>query len=152
MPAQALTCPRDHSGLVPQPFESIVQVDHCASCGGVFLDKGELEKIENAAAKEYANQVEDPDGGAQQACEMAKQLERKDATCPKCNTEMEKQEYGFCSEVLIDSCPGCGGIWLDHGELKEIMIFFERSKLETSSPSTKVWRFLHNLFAQKQRN
>jgi Zn-finger nucleic acid-binding protein len=151
MSAKVLSCPRDHGGLTPQLFESIVQVDHCASCGGVFLDKGELEKIEDATAKEYADQVKDPDGGAAEACEMARQLERKEANCPKCDGEMEKQEYGFCSNVLIDTCPKCGGIWLDHGELKEIMVFFERSKLESTPLPSRLWTFLHNLFGQKQR-
>jgi uncharacterized protein len=150
MPAQTISCPRDKTSLVPQLFDSTIEAEHCSSCGGVFLDKGQLEKIEDATAKDYAAQIKEPDDGAQEA-EMAKQLERKEATCPKCNAEMEKEEYGFCSEVLIDSCPKCGGIWLDHGELREIMIFFEQAKLETRSAKTKVWAFLHNLFGQKQR-
>lgn len=37
--------------------------------------------------------------------------------CPKCGAQLE--EIVFCN-VYIDKCFGCGGIWLDKGEL-EIM-------------------------------
>jgi Zn-finger nucleic acid-binding protein len=151
MSGKATSCPRDQAALVPQTFDSILQVEHCGSCGGVFLDKGALEKLENATAQEYAKESKQPDDMAEEAYEMGMQQEREDAVCPKCDAEMEKSEYGFCSSVLIDSCPKCGGIWLDHGELKQIMLFFERAKLDTSSLHTKVWSYLHNLFGQKQR-
>lgn len=37
-------CPRDGSAL-SQATEKGVHVDHCPTCGGVWLDKGELEAI-----------------------------------------------------------------------------------------------------------
>ncbi|NMX21320.1 hypothetical protein C5S30_02550 [ANME-1 cluster archaeon GoMg4] len=27
----------------------------------------------------------------------------------------------FGPNVVIDTCPKCGGIWLDHGELKKLL-------------------------------
>ena len=38
--------------------------------------------------------------------------------CPKCNNEMTQVvKYG----VPIDSCVSCNGVWLDKGELGELM-------------------------------
>lgn len=38
--------------------------------------------------------------------------------CPKCSGELsEVVKYG----VVIDHCAGCGGIWLDKGEMGKIM-------------------------------
>jgi Zn-finger nucleic acid-binding protein len=38
--------------------------------------------------------------------------------CPDCGAEMkETRMHG----VDLDLCPECNGIWLDHGELKEIL-------------------------------
>jgi Zn-finger nucleic acid-binding protein len=38
--------------------------------------------------------------------------------CPKCSTEMTPvAKHG----VTIDACVSCGGIWLDKGELGELM-------------------------------
>jgi len=43
--------------------------------------------------------------------------------CPKCQTvmrEREKETPGRDMVVVMDVCPGCGGIWLDRGELEKL--------------------------------
>jgi Zn-finger nucleic acid-binding protein len=43
---------------------------------------------------------------------------RHDMICPKCNSEMTQVvKYG----VPIDTCTTCSGVWLDKGELGELM-------------------------------
>lgn len=45
-------------------------------------------------------------------------LHRKDThwmKCPKCGHDLEEISY---QDVMIDRCPDCKGIWLDHGELE----------------------------------
>ncbi|MEZ6318899.1 MAG: zf-TFIIB domain-containing protein [Phycisphaerales bacterium] len=39
-------------------------------------------------------------------------------SCPKDQTPMERLDL---AGVAIDRCPGCGGIWLDAGELRAIL-------------------------------
>ena len=38
--------------------------------------------------------------------------------CPKCSSEMHRIER---SGVLVDRCTGCGGIFLDRGELEQLI-------------------------------
>lgn len=38
----------------------------------------------------------------------------KEVLCPNDKTRMEKK---YIWNVVIDQCPLCGGIWLEHGEL-----------------------------------
>lgn len=38
--------------------------------------------------------------------------------CPACNTRLVEIER---SDVLIDACPECRGVWLDRGELDRIL-------------------------------
>jgi uncharacterized protein len=38
--------------------------------------------------------------------------------CPACGTRLVELER---SEVLIDACPECRGIWLDRGELDRVL-------------------------------
>lgn len=38
--------------------------------------------------------------------------------CPSCQARLVEVER---SEVLIDACPDCRGIWLDRGELDKIL-------------------------------
>ncbi|AEF93846.1 hypothetical protein Desca_0971 [Desulfotomaculum nigrificans CO-1-SRB] len=42
--------------------------------------------------------------------------------CPACSAEMRQARK---EGVIIDVCPSCRGIWLDHGELEKII---ERSR------------------------
>jgi uncharacterized protein len=39
--------------------------------------------------------------------------------CPACGSRLVEVER---SEILIDACPDCRGIWLDRGELDKILV------------------------------
>ncbi|HET7738075.1 MAG TPA: zf-TFIIB domain-containing protein [Tepidiformaceae bacterium] len=38
--------------------------------------------------------------------------------CPACQTVMREREK---EDVIIDVCPNCKGMWLDHGELEKLV-------------------------------
>ncbi len=45
--------------------------------------------------------------------------------CPACQTVMREREK---ENVIVDICPNCRGMWLDHGELEKLVeIESERS-------------------------
>jgi Zn-finger nucleic acid-binding protein len=53
-PAQAMACPVDGTVLVMSERQGI-EIDYCPSCRGVWLDRGELDKlIERNAARTSA--------------------------------------------------------------------------------------------------
>lgn len=39
--------------------------------------------------------------------------------CPRCETHSLKERHR--NEVIIDVCAQCRGVWLDHGELEELI-------------------------------
>ena len=39
--------------------------------------------------------------------------------CPNCGARLVEVER---SEILVDACPDCRGIWLDRGELDKILV------------------------------
>lgn len=39
-------------------------------------------------------------------------------TCPKCTSEMRHYER---NRILVDQCTGCGGLFLDRGELEQLV-------------------------------
>ena len=43
--------------------------------------------------------------------------------CPNCQSRLVEVER---SDVLIDACPQCRGIWLDRGELDKILVMERR--------------------------
>ena len=50
--------------------------------------------------------------------EEAKAAGTSSMLCPRCDGALTQREI---NEVSIDSCPKCGGTWLDLGELEKIV-------------------------------
>jgi len=49
---------------------------------------------------------------------MKKMLNSKIKDCPRCWVAMDKEKMKvFGPEMEVDTCPKCGGIWFDPGEL-----------------------------------
>lgn len=51
--------------------------------------------------------------------------------CPKCGEPLKERSF---QKVLVDQCTGCGGMWLDAGELEEV------AGRETESWLGKLWQ------------
>lgn len=125
-----MKCPVDRSNLSPQIYEDAVQADVCPSCKGVWLDRGELEKVEETVEHDYSEELSRIPDIVGRAFEAARQKSRGEMACPRCGVGMESREYAYCSQIMINKCPRCGGIWLDRGEIEALEIFYERSRKE----------------------
>lgn len=123
-----MKCPIDNTELENQKYEDIVNADVCPTCDGMFLDKGELEQLEANITEDYRNKLKNLPDDIDEAYRMAEQKSAPAINCPKCGTEMERKEYGYTSQILIDACPSCGGIWLNQNELQQIELFYESSR------------------------
>lgn len=123
-----MKCPLDKSDLVSLNYEESVMVDACPICNGVWLDRGELEKIEETFERDHSGELSRIPDYVGRAYEEARQKKRGELLCPVCQVRMEAAEYAYCSQIMIDRCPECGGVWLDRGEVDAIEVFFERSK------------------------
>lgn len=100
-------------------------MDRCHSCDGVWLQKSELEAIQELPERDYSKDLQGVDVVAL-AYERARQSTKPVASCPECEGSMYAEEYAYCSQILVDRCGTCGGIWLDSGELSALEKFFER--------------------------
>lgn len=141
-----MQCPHDQSVLDRGPYEADVVVDTCPKCEGVWLDKGELEKIQETVENDYRSELERvPDSTVQAYRQARSEHERKALSCPSCEAEMIEREHGYCSQVFIDVCTSCQGVWLDKGELKALEVFFERSKADTRELRQGFWGSLRDL-------
>lgn len=96
-------------------------VDICeGGCGGIWFDAFELKKVDEkheTAGEELLNIERDPN--------LTVDLEKK-RKCPRCETIVMMQHYfSVKNKVVVDECGGCGGFWLDAGELSQIRSLFE---------------------------
>lgn len=127
-----MNCPKDGAALKTTVYESEVEVDQCGDCGGMWLDEGELERVQESSEHDYSEELKEMPPYTVRAYEMARQQAAPDLKCPKCGEEMLKKEYGYASQIIIDTCLSCRGVWLDRGEIEALEVFFERSRAKTA--------------------
>ncbi|MCM2372139.1 TFIIB-type zinc ribbon-containing protein [Aporhodopirellula aestuarii] len=139
-----MQCPRDGSTLVSTKYEGEIVVDQCPSCGGVWLDAGELQALQQLAERDHKTYLRRIDIIAR-AYEFARQETRPEITCPKCGGRLEAGEYVYCSQIMIDRCVDCAGVWLDKGELAALEQFFEEAALQEQEE--KGLNLRHSFFA-----
>ncbi|HOP73713.1 MAG TPA: zf-TFIIB domain-containing protein [Bacillota bacterium] len=106
-----MICPRCGMAMIVMELDNI-EIDHCFSCGGVWLDTGELEKL-----------IKDYSSGMVWLTELipAEESSEPRLKCPICQKEMEKLVWALEEPVTVDRCPEGHGVWLDNGELAAII-------------------------------
>jgi hypothetical protein len=116
-----------------------VEVDHCASCGGVWLDAEEMELLlEGSEHREAIRRrlSADTSGG------------EKKRRCPICSKKMEKtrvsrEDKG--ASLHIDRCARGHGTWLDGGELAALV------EMSSFPQAHRIHGFLKSIFGGEAR-
>lgn len=101
-------CPVCREPLLVLDLEG-VEIDHCVSCGGTWLDAGELDQIAELAGApptDFARVASGPREGR-----------RTRRRCPRCPAKLREIPLVGEPPVLADRCPHGHGLWLDRGEM-----------------------------------
>lgn len=85
-----------------------VEVDFCQACSGLWLDGGEAQAVFGGAVQLAAGSTA-ADGGPCPACAAAGRPSR-----------LEQWRVEGAGDLEVDVCRGCGGVWLDRGELRAL--------------------------------
>ena len=97
-----------------------VELDRCESCGGFWFDDGEV----SALAPHLARDAGVPDLDLNIVHEKPKVVQRdEERICPRCSLAMRTFNYCYNSNIMLDRCSGCGGVWMDGGELEEVISY-----------------------------
>lgn len=111
-----------------------VMINWCLFCGGLWFERDELRLAKDKKVKdaEWVD-VELKDGSMDwfQFELWKNKIEFKAAKdiklCPCCETPLYKVNYGD-SDIEIDVCGICGGIWLDRGEFRKIIEYVKNKE------------------------
>ncbi|HAV65305.1 MAG TPA: hypothetical protein DCY13_23395 [Verrucomicrobiales bacterium] len=139
----AIDCPVCVQPMTPLAVGRIV-VDVCHDgCGGVWFDHFELQKLDEQHETEgdlLAHVGKHPDIARDPVVRL---------NCPRCADVVLRQHF-FCAnrKVEVDSCPACGGYWLDHGELGRIRAEFDTAAARALATEEFV-RDLDNLHVKE---
>ena len=108
-----LKCPRCERDLTVQRVQG-TNVHGCPSCSGIFLDRGELNRVAEPTPGDLEFSTVDLDT-----------FDHLDAygpaSCPRCESStMRKVEFVIYTNLILDYCEECQGFWLDGPELDRI--------------------------------
>ena len=128
-----MNCPKCKEPMIVLEINE-VEIDHCLSCKGVWLDGGELELLLETANKK--NEL-------LSSFEIDKETKEEKRRCPICLKYMEKVLCGESKKNCIDRCRKGDGLWFDMGELHAIV------KTGYFDKDSKVLKFLEDIFGNK---
>lgn len=107
-------CPVCRRTLSSALLDESHPVHYCTNCRGVLLSRvtfADVVRVRRAWASGTPARPIPPEKS-----ELARRVD-----CPRCRTPLETHPYFGPGNVVIDSCTGCDVIWLDFGELKQIV-------------------------------
>lgn len=123
-------------------------VDVCrGGCGGIWFDAFELQQVDEPhepGAPWLVDIERDP--------HLHVDAQRKRA-CPRCpDVFLKRRHFSAKRRLEVDECPGCGGYWLDAGELEKIREEMEESAHEKQAAaahklvvSASVLRYIYEM-------
>lgn len=133
-----MRCPRDESALGSRQFNDVT-VALCETCGGMFLDRGELNKVTAPTVGDLEYSTLDDDPGHHQDVWGP-------TACPRDHRVMEKVEFVIETNIILDHCPECHGFWLDGRELarinEEVQALNEASRQVPDPPLVRFAQFI----------
>ena len=114
-----MNCPRCNADLAVEDYRGI-EVDRCTNCGGMWLDYGEMDQLEDMVFDE------DKLKGSLMLRSFESEL-----VCPKCSERMQRFYYR-AYDLELDFCQGGLGWWLDAGEERWVLELMEQRTKDLS--------------------
>jgi len=91
-----------------------VEIDGCPECGGVWLDRGELEAL-MSHGREVLLEVE------KQVVAAGQVTENDTPLCPLCTNPMGPARGADLERAAALECPACNGLWFDDKALAALV-------------------------------
>jgi Zn-finger nucleic acid-binding protein len=123
-----------------------IELDYCNSCKGVWFDSGELELLLESQGLEETKVFLDGILNSQEAASSEKKR-----NCPLCGHKMKKTAIGGQPEILIDICRDKHGLWLDGGEVTQLIRRLAGEHPPKHDSKRQVISFLEEVFGAPEQ-
>ncbi|MDW8051187.1 MAG: zf-TFIIB domain-containing protein [Armatimonadota bacterium] len=124
-------CPNCQIPLRPQVHLGVT-IDVCPACAGMWFDADELT---------YLHQMDEsifPRLDALYQPEVVAYESPWARLCPVCQQPMRPYNYLYTSDIVLDTCDNCGGVWVDHGELEKMYRVLQDARAMEIPPEAKA--------------
>jgi Zn-finger nucleic acid-binding protein len=103
---------------------SLIQLDQCAQCGGIWCDKWELFPVD----PDQASRLDFVD---EKLLSTPAEVAKKALYCPRCTSKLAIfNDPILPKDILLQRCRRCEGIWLNRGQLSRYKNYQKKTKLE----------------------
>lgn len=107
-----MKCPKCQAPSLRTHTVEGVQIDRCERCGGIWFDASELEALVRMKRVSLASIRKGPG---------REELNQKRGYCPRDGDALLRAYSASDRDLILDTCPRCRGLWLDGGELDELL-------------------------------
>ncbi len=98
-----------------------VLIQHCSKCDGIFIKENIMKQLIDKQTVDRQKFDHLMIRFIKKNPRHAIETNAKYKNCPICKKMMKRYNYGAISGVILDRCVQGHGIWLDAGELKQIV-------------------------------
>jgi len=103
-----------------------IEIDYCDTCQGIWCDKDELERL--AMIEKSFLESSPIEKCLMKDMQNIRIPKKSTLLCPSCQAGLEKFNYSYESDIILETCRICSGVWVDDGELCQIIDFIYSSK------------------------
>lgn len=106
-------------------YQAGVRLERCSACGGTQVSRTRLQKIILRSPR-FTSNVRMLAGKhrrrtAADTAEIYSKLAGNDDVCPRCQVSMVRKYFAIGHSVVIDECPNCHLVYLDPGEIDNLL-------------------------------
>jgi Zn-finger nucleic acid-binding protein len=113
-------CPVCKIPLDPKTYDNAA-FQECSQCAGVWILQSALGELEEENVQDL-DQIDDSEVPIKQAADPS------EMDCPCCGKDMLKYHFMYDTPIQLYRCDDCNGLWIEHGELKQMAAAIEAAK------------------------
>ncbi|MFA6244524.1 MAG: rhomboid family intramembrane serine protease, partial [Candidatus Hydrogenedentales bacterium] len=104
-----MKCPTCGDALRRKRYHDVI-IDACEACKGLWFDERELGDFLQRYVEEHADV---PNASMRRDSSPRRDALAPEMQCPSCGVAMRETNYAYDSNVFVERCAQCGGIWTD---------------------------------------
>jgi Zn-finger nucleic acid-binding protein len=114
-----MICPNCRSNLSSKTIRTC-EVYFCMECDGIWVSRETFCRLGNILSIDLK-----PDEHSKLKLFKPRDVKKSGEPliariCPQCNIGMQQFNYAYDSNIFLDRCPKCCGIWADAGEMIQV--------------------------------
>ncbi len=116
---------------------TLIVLDQCGKCGGIWCDKWELFPVD----PEEAERLDPLD---EELLQTPVALEKETLYCPRCGDRLHLfHDPLLPSDIRLERCRRCDGIWLNRGQFSRFKRFQKKTREEKLGQEETLQKLVH---------